>query len=113
MLVSCCKILSTLKLFQKEKKFSALLDSEDFRLAILIKIKKIQFIRRLTESSSLWNSRYENSAMPEDQIAQLVTETLAAVGLKVCTMMEIFMITMPIFVTLINVSGFPTVCHCK
>lgn len=28
--------------------------------------------------------RYENSTMPEDQIAKLVTETLAAVGLKVC-----------------------------
>lgn len=35
--------------------------------------------------------------MPEDQIAQLVTETLAAVGLKVCAMMDIFMITMSIF----------------
>lgn len=28
--------------------------------------------------------RYENSSMPGDKIAELVTETLAAVGLKVC-----------------------------
>lgn len=35
--------------------------------------------------------------MPEDQIAQLVTETLAAVGLKVCAMMDIYMIMMATF----------------
>lgn len=29
--------------------------------------------------------------MPEAQISQLVTETLAAVGLKVCAMMDIYM----------------------
>ena len=29
-------------------------------------------------------NRYENSNMPVDQISELVTDTLAAVGLKVC-----------------------------
>ena len=28
--------------------------------------------------------RYENSKMSDEQISELVTETLAAVGLKVC-----------------------------
>jgi hypothetical protein len=34
--------------------------------------------------------RYENSSLPEDRIGKLVTETLAAVGLKVCQVSPFF-----------------------
>jgi hypothetical protein len=48
----------------------------------------IPFLEKKKKEISFLNAfdllRYENSSMSEEQIAELVTETLAQVGLKVC-----------------------------
>jgi hypothetical protein len=78
MLVSFCKIQITL--------FFSGVGTDSMTL--------MQFLFWRKKESSFLNAfvllRYENSSMSEEQIMDLVAETLAAVGLKVCLQCEIF-----------------------
>ncbi|CAN4106457.1 unnamed protein product [Withania somnifera] len=57
-------------------------DEEISGLRIGLVFQSAALFDSLTVRENVGFLLYENSAMPEDQIAQLVTETLAAVGLK-------------------------------
>ncbi|XP_010319736.1 ABC transporter I family member 5 isoform X2 [Solanum lycopersicum] len=57
-------------------------DDEISGLRIGLVFQSAALFDSLTVRENVGFLLYENSAMPEDQIAQLVTETLAAVGLK-------------------------------
>ena len=74
MLVSFCKIEITF--------FYSAVGTDSMTLI------SIPFVERKKKEISFLNAfdllRYENSSMLEEQIAELVTETLAQVGLKVC-----------------------------
>jgi hypothetical protein len=78
MLVSFCKIQITL--------FFSGVGTDSMTL--------MQFLFWRKKESSFLNAfvllRYENSSMSEEQIMDLVAETLAAVGLKVCLQCENF-----------------------
>ena len=78
MLVSFCKIQITL--------FFSGVGTDSMNL--------MQFLFWWKKESSFLNAfvllRYENSSMSEEQIMDLVAETLAAVGLKVCLQCVIF-----------------------
>lgn len=65
--------------------FSFVRGSPRYSLSVIILLRiSYGFDTNSCPHSFMWWIRYENSRMSDDQISELVTETLAAVGLKVC-----------------------------